>query len=136
MDKCPNNPGTAENGGCPKSKEITRAGLVLKGVNFESGKATLLEGSYKVLDEMAESLREWPEINIEIQGHTDNTGNAAKNLQLSQERAETVRQYLIGKGIAPERLTAVGYGQDKPIADNKTAGGRAQNRRVEVTRSN
>jgi outer membrane protein OmpA-like peptidoglycan-associated protein len=136
MDKCPNNPGTAENEGCPKSKEITRAGLVLKGVNFESNKATLLQGSYKVLDEMAESLREWPEVNIEIQGHTDISGNATKNLLLSQERAETVRQYLIGKGIAPERLTSVGYGQGKPIADNKTAGGRAQNRRVEVSRSN
>jgi outer membrane protein OmpA-like peptidoglycan-associated protein len=135
-DKCPNNPGVAETGGCPKTKEITRGQLVLKGVNFESGKAVLLKGSYTVLDEVAESLREWPEITIEIQGHTDNTGNTAKNLVLSQERAETVRQYLMDKGVAPNRLTAVGYGQDKPIADNKTANGRAQNRRVEITRSN
>jgi outer membrane protein OmpA-like peptidoglycan-associated protein len=135
-DKCPNNPGIAETGGCPKSKEITRGQLVLKGVNFESGKSTLLRGSYSVLDEVAESLREWPEINIEIQGHTDASGIAAKNLALSQERAETVRQYLIDKGISPNRLTAVGYGQDKPIADNATKTGRAQNRRVEITRSN
>ena len=135
-DKCPNNPGIAETGGCPKSKEITRGQLVLKGVNFESGKSVLLKGSHKVLDEVAESLREWPEINIEIQGHTDASGNAAKNLTLSQERAETVRQYLIDKGIAPNRLTAVGYGEDKPIADNATRAGRAQNRRVEITRSN
>jgi OOP family OmpA-OmpF porin len=135
-DKCPNNPGVAETGGCPKSKEITRGQLVLKGVNFESSKAVLLKGSYNVLDEVAESLREWPEINIEIQGHTDNSGNSAKNLALSQERAETVRQYLIDKGINAYRLTSVGYGQDKPIADNKTATGRAQNRRVEITRTN
>jgi outer membrane protein OmpA-like peptidoglycan-associated protein len=135
-DKCPNNPGVAENEGCPKTKEITRGQLILKGVTFESGKAVLLLGSYKVLDEMAESLREWPEVTIEIQGHTDNTGNAALNLTLSQERAETVRQYMISKGIAPERLTAIGYGQDKPIADNKTASGRAQNRRVEINRTN
>jgi outer membrane protein OmpA-like peptidoglycan-associated protein len=135
-DKCPNNPGVAETGGCPKSKEITRGQLVLKGVNFESSKAVLLRGSYQVLDEVAESLREWPEINIEIQGHTDASGNTAKNLALSQERAETVRQYLIDKGISASRLTSIGYGQDKPIADNKTATGRAQNRRVEITRSN
>ncbi|MBN2036374.1 MAG: OmpA family protein [Chitinispirillaceae bacterium] len=136
MDKCPNNPGVAETQGCPKSKEITRDALVLKGVNFQSGKATLLSGSFVVLDEVAESLREWPEVNIEIQGHTDNTGNAAMNLQLSQERAESVRQYLIDKGIAPDRLTAVGYGPDRPIADNATREGRAKNRRVEITRSN
>lgn len=136
LDNCPNNPGVAETQGCPKSKEITRAGLVLKGVNFESGKAVLLAGSYKALNEMAESLREWPEINIEIQGHTDNTGSSAKNQTLSQARAESVKQYLTTKGVSEFRLTAIGYGQDKPIADNKTATGRAQNRRVEISRNN
>ncbi len=134
LDKCPNNPGVAENQGCPKTKEIARGALILKGVNFESGKAVLLAGSYKVLDEMAESLREWPEVTLEIQGHTDNTGKAATNLTLSQARAETVRQYLIDKGISSDRLTAVGYGPDRPIADNKTSAGRAQNRRVEINR--
>ncbi|MBN1984202.1 MAG: OmpA family protein [Chitinivibrionales bacterium] len=133
-DKCPNRPGVAENEGCPKTKEITRGQLILKGVNFESGKAVLLFGSYKVLDEIAESLVEWPEVRVEIQGHTDNTGKPAKNLELSQQRAETVRQYLIGKGVAADRLTAVGYGKERPIADNKTASGRAQNRRVELNR--
>ena len=133
-DKCPNNPGVAETGGCPKTKEISRGQLILKGVNFESGKAVLLSGSFKVLDEIAESLREWPEVRVEVQGHTDNTGNAAKNQELSQQRAETVRQYLIQKGISSDRLTAVGYGQDRPVADNKTANGRAQNRRVELNR--
>jgi outer membrane protein OmpA-like peptidoglycan-associated protein len=136
VDNCPKNPGVAENQGCPKSKEITRGQLILKGVNFESGKAVLLAGSYKVLDEMSESLREWPEVTLEIQGHTDNTGVAAKNLELSQQRAETVRQYMIDKGIAANRLTAVGYGQERPIADNKTKNGRAQNRRVEINRTN
>lgn len=136
LDKCPNNPGTAETQGCPKSKEITRGALILKGVNFESGKAVLLAGSYTALNEMAESLREWPEIMLEVSGHTDNTGNATTNQALSQARAETVRQYLIGKGIAADRLTAIGYGQDKPIADNKSANGRAQNRRVEINRTN
>jgi outer membrane protein OmpA-like peptidoglycan-associated protein len=134
LDKCPNNPGPAKNNGCPMSKELGRGQLILKGVNFESGKAILLAGSYKVLDEIATSLREWPEVRIEIQGHTDNTGVAERNLTLSQARAETVRQYLLDKGIAPERLSAIGYGQDRPIADNKTAAGRAQNRRVELSR--
>ncbi len=134
MDKCPKNPGVPETQGCPKTKEIKRGQLILKGVNFTSGKAVLLGGSYKVLDEMAESLREWPEVNLEIQGHTDNTGQVDYNRELSQKRADTVRQYLIEKGVAPERLTAVGYGPDKPIADNKTSSGRAQNRRVEVSR--
>jgi outer membrane protein OmpA-like peptidoglycan-associated protein len=136
MDKCPNNPGTTETQGCPKSKEITRGALILKGVNFESGKAVLLAGSYTALNEMAESLREWPEIKLEVSGHTDNSGKAVTNQILSQERAETVRQYLIDKGISADRLTAVGYGQDRPIADNKTATGRAQNRRVEINRTN
>jgi outer membrane protein OmpA-like peptidoglycan-associated protein len=137
LDRCPNVAGVPENQGCPAAvKEITRAGLVLKGVNFESGKAVLLGSSTQALDDMAESLRAWPEVTVEIQGHTDNTGNAAMNKELSRQRAETVKQYLIDKGIAAERLTAVGYGQDKPVADNKTTTGRALNRRVEVVRSN
>ncbi|MBN1578297.1 MAG: OmpA family protein [Chitinispirillaceae bacterium] len=135
LDKCPGNPGPQETQGCPKTQEI-RGQLVLKGVNFESGKATLLGGSFKVLDETAESLREWPEVKIEIQGHTDNTGSAARNQELSQQRAQTVRQYLIDKGTAPNRLTAVGYGPNRPIADNKSRNGRAQNRRVEISRTN
>jgi outer membrane protein OmpA-like peptidoglycan-associated protein len=137
LDKCPDQPGPAETQGCPpKTKEITRGQLILKGVNFESGKSVLKGNSYMVLDQIAESLREWSEIKIEIQGHTDNLGKAAKNQTLSQARAETVRQYLIEKGIAADRLTAVGYGPDRPIATNKTAAGRAQNRRVELTRIN
>jgi len=133
-DKCPVNPGVSENSGCPKTKEIQRGQLVLKGVNFESGKAVLLPASYKVLDEIAESFREWPEVRVEVQGHTDNVGTPEKNMLLSQQRAETVRDYLIQKGIASDRITAVGYGQEKPIADNNTSAGRAQNRRVELNR--
>lgn len=137
LDKCPDQAGPAETQGCPpKTKEITRGQLILKGVNFESGKAILKANSYAVLDQIAESLREWSEVKIEIQGHTDKAGTAAKNLELSQKRAETVRQYLIDKGIAADRLTAVGYGPDRPIASNKTAAGRALNRRVELTRTN
>jgi outer membrane protein OmpA-like peptidoglycan-associated protein len=136
LDKCPNNPGTVETEGCPKSKEITRGALILKGVTFESGKAILKAASSQALNEMAESLREWPEVTLEIQGHTDNVGAAQFNRTLSQQRADAVRQYLIDKGIDGQRLTSIGYGPDKPIAENKTAAGRAQNRRVEINRTN
>jgi outer membrane protein OmpA-like peptidoglycan-associated protein len=134
LDKCPNNPGPAKNNGCPMSKELGRGGLILKGVNFQIGKSTLLAGSYKVLNEIVSSLREWPEVKVEVQGHADITGNPDSNRELSMARAETVRQYLVSKGIAQERLTAKGYGQDRPIADNNTAAGRAKNRRVELNR--
>ena len=138
LDKCPDQPGPADNQGCPKptTKEITRGQLILKGVNFESGKNVLKTNSYTVLDQIAQSLLEWPEVRIEIQGHTDNIGKAALNKDLSQRRADAVREYLLSKGIAADRLTAVGYGPDKPIASNKTAAGRAKNRRVELNRTN
>lgn len=134
LDKCPNKAGLSELDGCPKAREITRGQLVLKDVNFESGEATLLPASYVVLDEIAESFRQWPEVKVEVQGHTDNIGTPESNKILSQRRAETVREYLIQKGIAPDRITAVGYGQEKPVADNATPEGRAQNRRVELNR--
>lgn len=134
LDRCPNNPGPAETQGCPQTKEITREGLVLKGVNFQVGKAIILESSWSVLDEVVKSLKEWPEVRVEIQGHTDKTGRAETNRILSQQRAEAVMAYFIERGISSSRLTAVGYGPDLPVAENKTAAGRAQNRRVELKR--
>jgi outer membrane protein OmpA-like peptidoglycan-associated protein len=137
IDKCPDNPGPADNNGCPVTKEITAKNpLILKGVNFEINKAVLRSESYTALDMVVQSLYEWPEVKVEIQGHTDAIGDPAYNQDLSQRRAEAVRDYLVGKGVAADRMTAVGYGLTKPIASNKTAAGRAQNRRVELTRSN
>jgi outer membrane protein OmpA-like peptidoglycan-associated protein len=136
LDKCPHNPGPAETGGCPQTKEITRAGLVLRGVNFQTGKAVILPMSFAVLDAVVTSLKEWPEVKVEVQGHTDITGSAETNRLLSQQRAETVKQYFIDHGIDASRLTAVGYGPDAPVGDNKTAAGRAMNRRVELKRTN
>ncbi len=118
----------------PKAREIPRGNVILRGVNFMTGKAILTQDSYSVLDEVLASLTEWPEIKIEISGHTDNTGSAKLNKELSYNRAKAVREYFITKGISADRLTAVGYGPDKPVADNKTADGRAQNRRVELHR--
>jgi outer membrane protein OmpA-like peptidoglycan-associated protein len=137
LDKCPDNPGPAENNGCPVTKEITAKNpLILRGVNFETAKAILRSESFMVLDQVVQSLHEWPAVKLEVQGHTDIIGTAAYNQDLSQRRAEAVRDYLVSRGVAADRLTAVGYGFDKPIATNKTAAGRARNRRVELDRTN
>jgi outer membrane protein OmpA-like peptidoglycan-associated protein len=134
-DQCPNHRGLPENNGCPKTEEIKRGQLVLRGVNFESGKAVLTRTSYAILDGVYESLREWSEVTLEIQGHTDSQGSAEFNQRLSQRRAQAVADYLTGKGISRSRIEAKGYGEDLPIADNSTAEGRAQNRRVELKRT-
>ena len=117
----------------PKAKKIKRK-LVLAGINFETGSSTISSKSYIILDEVFESLKAYPEVKIEIQGYTDNTGRRATNMRLSQERAESVMNYFIGKGISPARMRAVGYGPDNPIASNATREGRAENRRIELIR--
>ncbi|MEO6582825.1 MAG: OmpA family protein [Ferruginibacter sp.] len=106
--------------------------FVLDDVNFETGKANLEEESFAVLDELVAYLTRKEDERIELGGHTDNVGTAVNNLKLSQERANTVRAYLLMKGIDPSRVTAVGYGFSDPVSDNKTEEGRAQNRRTEV----
>lgn len=106
--------------------------FVLDDCNFETGKATLQPGSYTVLDELVAYLQRKDDEKIELGGHTDNVGKAKNNLLLSEARANTVRAYLLTKGIDPLRVTAKGYGMKVPIASNKTAAGRAQNRRTEV----
>jgi OmpA-OmpF porin, OOP family len=106
--------------------------FVLEDCNFETGKAILQPESYKVIDELVSFLQRKDDERIELQGHTDNVGKAAKNMILSQQRAQTVMAYVISKGIDPSRVTAKGYGMTKPIATNKTPAGRALNRRTEV----
>jgi len=108
------------------------ASFVLEGCNFETGKATLNDDSYTVLDELVAYLTRRQEDKVEISGYTDNVGKAADNQILSQNRANTVRAYLLMKGISPDRVTAVGYGMSNPIDDNSTAEGKANNRRIEV----
>jgi len=104
--------------------------LILKNIHFDSGKATLKKGSEGEIKRVLDFLNKDDSIKVEIQGHTDSSGKAESNLKLSQRRAETIRDALIAKGISADRLTAKGYGETTPIADNKTVNGRRQNRRV------
>lgn len=129
-DKCPTvYAKTAD--GCPLPAAAPQP-LQLQGVHFDFDKATLRPESLTVLDEDVAALSKWGDVKVEVAGHTDSKGSDAYNLNLSQRRAEAVRNYLIGKGIAAERLTAKGYGESQPVADNATDEGRAKNRRVEL----
>jgi len=133
-DKCPLEPGVAPDG-CPKKYNlvvVTEKKIELKQtVFFDTNKATIKPVSFALLNDVALAMRDNPKIAVEIQGHTDSQGDDAFNKKLSQRRAESVRAYLSGKGIDGGRMVPVGYGEDVPIADNRTADGRAQNRRVE-----
>ncbi len=104
----------------------------LDNVYFETGKADIKPASFKYIDEMAEYLKLKTSMVIEISGHTDNVGKPEANLTLSQERANAVRNYLIKKGIAPDRIVAKGYGDTQPISSNDTDAGKQKNRRTEV----
>lgn len=130
IDECPDVPGPADNKGCPKILE--RASKVL----FETGKSIIKPLSYPLLNELVSLLKEYPDANIDLAGHTDSEGDDEANLQLSKDRAAAVRQYLIDKGIAADRVTSTGYGETKPIATNDTADGKSKNRRVEMKLSN
>ena len=132
-DECPTVAGLKENKGCPEIKREVRQLLnkAMQGIQFEAGKATIKSSSNQILDLIASIFIENSNYIVEVQGHTDNTGKAEVNKTLSDKRANAVRDYLINKGVPAERLTAVGYGQEMPIADNKTKAGRAKNRRVE-----
>jgi outer membrane protein OmpA-like peptidoglycan-associated protein len=104
----------------------------LKGVNFATGKSDLLPVSFKILEATVKGLQKFDSVRVEISGHTDNVGGLEYNDKLSQSRAESVRSYLIKKGIEENRIVAVGYGYSRPRADNKTENGRAKNRRIEI----
>ncbi|AMO67932.1 OmpA/MotB [gamma proteobacterium BDW918] len=129
IDQCPGTlPGLKVNSrGCVISQTVA-----LSGVHFEFNKSRLMLDSQTVLDKVAESLANEPDVNIIIMGHTDSVGSDAYNLKLSQSRAESVVRYLTRKGISESRQKAKGYGESRPVADNSTDEGRERNRRVEL----
>ncbi len=137
VDNCINEPGPASNQGCPEKVKqlvvITKEKLVIKDkVYFDLGKATLQARSSPLLDQVSSILVAHTEIQmIQVEGHTDNTGVAEKNMTLSQDRADSVKAYLVKKGVGAERIKAVGFGQTKPADTNDTSQGRDNNRRVE-----
>ncbi len=134
-DKCPNRAGPAGNQGCPViTKEvIEKINVAAKNVFFATGSFKLLPKSFKSLDEVANIIKSDDLLQLQIDGHTDAQGDDAKNMTLSENRAKAVKDYLVSKGVAEARTNSTGYGETKPVADNKTAAGRAKNRRVEMT---
>jgi OOP family OmpA-OmpF porin len=132
-DKCPSTAGPASNNGCPEIKQEDKEVLTFatKNVEFETGKSVLTADSKAILDKVAEILTRYPDYSLRISGHTDNVGSQASNQTLSENRAKACFDYLASKGVASARMTHAGFGPTRPVADNKTAAGRQQNRRVE-----
>lgn len=133
-DKCPAEAGPASNHGCPEIKQevINKINMSAKNIFFATGSAKLLTKSNASLNSIYSILNDNPTYMADISGHTDNTGKPEKNQALSEARANAVKAFLVSKGISENRLTAAGFGPDQPVADNKTAAGRAKNRRVEI----
>jgi len=136
-DKCPDSAGSAENHGCPVVKEIKKEATeqinyIAHNILFNTASDQLTDSSYIALSQLADLLLRHPEWHLAIEGYTDNSGEPARNLVLSQKRADAVRAFLVSKGIPAMRLSAIGFGPQNPIADNRTQKGKAANRRVEL----
>ena len=133
-DQCVDVPGTVANNGCPEPNEdvIKQLNDYARTILFNSGKSSFKDETIPVLQAMQKIFKEYPNSKFALEGHTDSVGRASTNQLLSERRANAVRDWLIANGIAADRLTAAGFGEDKPIASNKTRAGRANNRRVEV----
>lgn len=106
--------------------------MVLRGVNFDFDKANIRADAVPILEQACRTLKEEPNVDVELQGHTDSVGTEQYNMRLSQRRADAVRNWLVKCGVSASRLTAKGFGESNPIASNETAEGRAQNRRTEL----
>jgi OOP family OmpA-OmpF porin len=136
-DRCPRDAETKNNfedqDGCPDEvpAQIKKFTGVIKGINFDTGKAKIRNTSLPLLDDAVSVLKSYPTLRLRISGHTDNKGKAAKNRMLSEDRAAAVKDYMVSRGIESRRIETRGVGSDEPIADNKTSTGRTMNRRIE-----
>jgi outer membrane protein OmpA-like peptidoglycan-associated protein len=139
-DACPDQPGLKSNKGCPPAeREIVQVSPeelkileTAKYVHFETGTAVIDRTSYGILDLVVEVMKHHKEDILDLDGHTDNVGDAEKNKQLGQERADAVKAYLVSKGVAGSQITTESQGEEKPVANNETEEGRSLNRRVEM----
>lgn len=133
-DQCPDVAGTVANNGCPEVTEEVQKQLndYARTILFDTGRSSIKAESTSVMVDIIQILNEYPNAKFTVEGHTDSVGSQKLNQTLSESRANAVRDFLIDKGIGSNRLTAVGYGEDKPIATNNTRAGRTQNRRVEI----
>ena len=137
-DQCPNTPGqpNAAKPGCPALVVVTAKEIrITQQIQFDTAKATIKPVSFPILDAVKDVLVANPKVTLEVQGHTDNVGAAALNLKLSQDRAASVKAYLVKGGIAEDRLVAKGYGMNQPLVPNDTADHKALNRRVQFIRT-
>jgi len=134
-DQCPDVPGTVANNGCPEVtvEIIKQLNDYSKTILFDTGKATIRQESYAVLQSIVDIMKEYPNTYFVIEGHTDSVGSDKSNQTLSDNRAKSVRDYLVTIGMDGSRLSSVGYGESRPIATNNTKAGRQQNRRVEIS---
>ena len=133
-DLCPDTVGTVANQGCPELTEAVQKALnnYAKTILFDTGKSSIKAESTAVMVDIIGILKEYPNAKFTVEGHTDSVGSAKLNQSLSESRALSVKEFLVDQGIEEFRLSAVGYGEEKPIATNNTRSGRAQNRRVEI----
>ncbi len=133
-DNCPETKGTIANNGCPELTQAVQNALnaYAKTILFDTGKATINSQSHVVLTDIIGILKQYPEARFSIEGHTDNVGNNALNLKLSEERANAVKNYLVNNGVDASKLQTRGFGDTRPLAENTTREGRERNRRVEI----
>lgn len=133
-DACPDQPGPASNKGCPEVSEevVKQLNEFANAIYFDTGKSTIKAESQSTLNAIKKIMSDYPTAKFAIEGYTDSTGRLETNMRLSNERAAAVKDYLIENGVSKDRLTSQGFGPEKPVADNKTAAGRAQNRRTEI----
>lgn len=133
IDSCPTTPGPANNKGCPVIEKADKETLdfAMRAVQFDLGRATLKTESFNILDKVAKIMKKYPDYNLSIAGHTDNSGSAPFNLDLSERRAKVCYEYLISQGLSVSRLSYAGFGSAKPISSNNNETGRYLNRRVE-----